>query len=132
MEGGANVVIEAVRSGVPVLASRIDGNVGLLGADYDGYFPVGDAAALAALVRRFLRRRGVRARLRAQCAAREPLFRPAAERRAVRGAGRRACVRGTDRPRADRIGPTRTLPIGSAMNATSTSAAPARRAARCA
>ena len=54
MEGGANVVIEAVRSGVPVLASRIDGNVGLLGADYDGFFPVGDAAALAALMRRFL------------------------------------------------------------------------------
>ena len=29
LEGGANVVIEAVRSQVPVLASRIDGNVGL-------------------------------------------------------------------------------------------------------
>ena len=28
MEGGAHVVIEAVRSGTPVLASRIDGNVG--------------------------------------------------------------------------------------------------------
>ena len=60
MEGGANVVIEAVRSGVPVLASRIDGNVGLLGADYDGYFPVGDAAALAALMRRFVADAGVR------------------------------------------------------------------------
>ena len=54
MEGGANVVIEAVRSGVPVLASRIDGNVGLLGAGYDGFFPVGDSVALAALMRRFL------------------------------------------------------------------------------
>ena len=53
MEGGANVVIEAVRSGVPVLASRVDGNVGLLGNGYDGYFPVGDAIALAALARRF-------------------------------------------------------------------------------
>ena len=85
MEGGANVVIEAVRSGVPVLASRIDGNVGLLGADYDGYFPVGDAAALAALMRRFVRRRRVRrAPARRNARAREPLFRPAAERRAVR------------------------------------------------
>ena len=54
MEGGANVVVEAVRSGVPVLASQIDGNVGLLGADYDGFFAVGDAAALAALMRRFV------------------------------------------------------------------------------
>ena len=44
MEGGAHVVIEAVRSGTPVLASRIDGNVGLLGADYAGYFAAGDDA----------------------------------------------------------------------------------------
>lgn len=84
MEGGANVVIEAVRSGVPVLASRIDGNAGLLGADYDGYFPVGDAAALAALIRRFGADAAFASALRAQCGAREPLFRPAAERSALR------------------------------------------------
>ena len=52
MEGGANVIIEAVTSGVPVLASHIEGNVGMLGADYAGYFPPGDAAALARLVDR--------------------------------------------------------------------------------
>jgi putative glycosyltransferase (TIGR04348 family) len=84
IEGGANVVIESVRSGVPVLASRIDGNVGLLGTEYEGYFPVGDADALAALIRRFRADAAFAARLRGQCAAREPLFRPAAERRAVR------------------------------------------------
>ena len=84
MEGGANVVIEAVRSRVPVLASRIDGNVGLLGAGYDGYFAVGDADALAGLMRRFMDDAGFAAHLAAQCAIREPLFRPAAERRAVR------------------------------------------------
>ena len=84
MEGGANVVIEAVRSRVPVLASRIDGNVGLLGADYDGYFAVGDAGALAGLMRRFIDDAAFAAHLGAQCAVREPLFRPAAERRAVR------------------------------------------------
>ena len=48
MEGGAHVVIEAVRSGTPVLASHIDGNVGLLGAGYAGYFAAGNAAELAA------------------------------------------------------------------------------------
>ena len=85
IEGGANVVVEAVRSGVPVLASRIDGNVGLLGGDYAGYFAAGDAAALATLVRRFRADAVFAQQLRAQCAAREPLFRPAAERRAVRG-----------------------------------------------
>jgi putative glycosyltransferase (TIGR04348 family) len=52
MEGGANVVCEALRIGVPVLASRISGNLGLLGADYDGYFPVEDELALARLVTR--------------------------------------------------------------------------------
>lgn len=50
MEGGANVVCEALRIGVPVLASRIPGNVGLLGEDYAGYFPAGDERALARLI----------------------------------------------------------------------------------
>ena len=52
IEGGAHVIMEAVASGTPVLASRIDGNVGMLGADYAGYFPWGDAEALAALMLR--------------------------------------------------------------------------------
>ena len=50
MEGGANVVSEAIVAGVPVIASKIDGNVGLLGADYRGYYPAQDTAALAALL----------------------------------------------------------------------------------
>jgi putative glycosyltransferase (TIGR04348 family) len=52
MEGGANVVCEALRIGVPILASRISGNVGLLGRGYAGYFPVGDERALARLITR--------------------------------------------------------------------------------
>ena len=51
MEGGANVVSEAIAAGVPVLSTRIDGSVGLLGEDYPGYFPVGDEHALADLLR---------------------------------------------------------------------------------
>ncbi|UUZ54987.1 glycosyltransferase [Massilia sp. H-1] len=39
MEGGANVIIEAVTSGVPVLASDISGNRGMLGDDYSRLFP---------------------------------------------------------------------------------------------
>ena len=84
MEGGANVVIEAIRSHVPVLASRIDGNVGLLGGDYGGYFPVGDAAALAALMQRFASDPAFASSLAVQCAAREPCFAPAVERRETR------------------------------------------------
>ena len=84
MEGGAQVVIEAVRSGVPVLASRIGGNLGLLGEDYEGCFAVGDAAALAALMQRFAAEPAFAARLAAQCALREPAFTPQAERQSVR------------------------------------------------
>lgn len=92
MEGGAHVVMEAVCSGTPVLASRIPGNVGMLGADYQGYFPHGDARALADLL--LLCRLGQQApadapsapllaRLGAQCALRAPLFAPEAERAAL-------------------------------------------------
>lgn len=79
MEGGANVIIEAVTSGVPVLASRIPGNVGMLGRDYDGYFPPGDAAQLALMLERASRDDGFLAHLRQQCALRAPLFDPARE-----------------------------------------------------
>lgn len=47
MEGGANVISEAVMAGVPVIASDIEGSVGLLGADYCGYYPLEDEQALA-------------------------------------------------------------------------------------
>ena len=83
MEGGANVIVEAVTSGVPVLASDISGNRGMLGAGYAGYFPVGDAAALAGLVERAATQPDFDRLLRAQCAARLPLFAPAREKAAV-------------------------------------------------
>ncbi len=52
MEGGANVISEAAVAGIPILATRIPGNVGLLGSGYPGYFEVGDTAGLAALLHR--------------------------------------------------------------------------------
>ncbi len=84
MEGGANVIIEAVTSGVPVLASSIDGNRGMLGDDYAGYFEPGDAAALARLADRCILDAAFDALLRRQCAARAALFAPAAEQAALR------------------------------------------------
>jgi hypothetical protein len=69
-----------VRSGTPVLASRIAGNVGLLGADYTGTFEPGDVQGLAALLARCRDEAAMLERLRAQCAARAPLFEPARER----------------------------------------------------
>jgi putative glycosyltransferase (TIGR04348 family) len=84
VEGGANVIVEAVTAGTPVIASRIAGNIGMLGADYPGYFEPRDAAGLAALLVRALEEPRFAAALRRACAARRPLFRPAAETRAVR------------------------------------------------
>ncbi|MGA7489895.1 MAG: selenoneine biosynthesis selenosugar synthase SenB, partial [Xanthobacteraceae bacterium] len=81
-EGGANVVSEAIAAGVPVLASRIDGSVGLLGRDYPGYFPVGDTTALARLLRRSESSPEFLARLRRAIARRARLFRPAREKAA--------------------------------------------------
>jgi putative glycosyltransferase (TIGR04348 family) len=50
MEGGANVICEALAADVPVLASHMPGNIGMLGEDYPGYFPVGDERRLARLM----------------------------------------------------------------------------------
>ena len=80
MEGGAHVVIEAVRSGTPVIASAIDGNVGLLGTDYAGYFEWGDARALATLLERARDEPAMLVALQRQCDSRAALFDPARER----------------------------------------------------
>lgn len=78
-EGGANVISEAAAVGVPILASRMDGNVGLLGADYPGYFPVGDTKRLARLLRRIESDAVFVATLRRAIARRARLFRPERE-----------------------------------------------------
>lgn len=86
MEGGAHVLMEAICSGTPVLASRIDGNVGLLGDDYAGFFEAGDAQGLAhALLacQRHFEPHNPMAHLARQCALRAPLFEPQAERAAL-------------------------------------------------
>ena len=83
IEGGAHVIMEAVTSGTPVLASAIAGNVGMLGADYAGYFPWGEAPALVELILR-CRSGGLMPTLAAQCRERAPLFDPATERAALR------------------------------------------------
>lgn len=86
MEGGANVIAEAARIGTPVLASRVSGNVGMLGRDYPGYFALGDERALA---RRIARALGDAVYYRQLCSAlrgRRKLFAPAAERAALQRA----------------------------------------------
>ena len=83
MEGGAHVILEAVQSGTPVLASRISGNIGMLGESYAGYFSLGDDAQLAALVRRCAAEPDFLALLQRQCDERARLFSPQEEKRLV-------------------------------------------------
>jgi glycosyltransferase involved in cell wall biosynthesis len=84
LEGGANVLSEAIVAGTPLLASRIAGSVGILGEDYDGYFGVGDTAALARLLDRAETDAAFLARLRSSCLKLRPLFDPDRERAAWR------------------------------------------------
>jgi len=84
MEGGANVIGEAVVLGIPVLASKIDGNVGLLGARYPGYFTPRDTRGLARLLQRARSEQAFLRRLVEACESRKELFAPARERAAWR------------------------------------------------
>ena len=79
MEGGANVVSEAMVAGVPVIASNIDGNIGLLGENYPGYFPVGDTEALSRLLHRAETDERFLLRLCEYGSKRKPLFTPERE-----------------------------------------------------
>jgi putative glycosyltransferase (TIGR04348 family) len=83
MEGGANAVAEALAAGVPVIASRIAGNVGMLGENYPGYYPVGDEKALALLLEQTETDATFHKLLKARCAARRPLTLPEREREAL-------------------------------------------------
>ncbi len=87
LEGGAHVIMEAACSGTPVLASRIPGNVGMLGETYGGYFEADDAAGLVRLLRECRatqgRDDGLLEQLGAQCEQRAALFHPVREAKAL-------------------------------------------------
>ena len=74
MEGGANVISEAIVAGVPVIASDIEGSIGLLGDDYAGYYPVEDEQALSKLLLKAETDKAYYATLEQACIAKQPLF----------------------------------------------------------
>jgi len=86
MEGGANVVSEALIAGVPVIASRIPGNVGMLGEDYPGYYQVEDEHELAVLLNRAEQDPAFYEALHFFCSARKVLFEESRERESLRAA----------------------------------------------
>jgi len=79
MEGGANVISEAVVAGVPVIASDIEGSVGLLGDDYAGYYPVENENALCEILQRCETDSKFYQLLQQQCIDRQSLFTPQKE-----------------------------------------------------
>jgi len=82
MEGGANVISEACVAGLPVIASDIDGSVGLLGEDYAGYFPLKNSAALSEILLKAESDADFMKTLSQQCRKRASLFSVEAEKQA--------------------------------------------------
>lgn len=82
MEGGANALSEAIVAGVPILATRIKGNIGILGADYPGLFDVAKTRQLAELLIRAETDPAFAAELRVRGSQLAPLFDPASEEQA--------------------------------------------------
>lgn len=83
LEGGANVLSEALAASLPIVASRIPGNVGVLGADHPGYFPTGDEQTLADLLAELERDPSRYAELERASAELAPLVAPERERAAL-------------------------------------------------
>jgi glycosyltransferase involved in cell wall biosynthesis len=73
---------EAIAASVPILSSRIDGNLGILGEGYPGYFAVGDTNQLARLLTRAETSAEYLAELKAWVKNLASLFSPAREQKA--------------------------------------------------
>jgi glycosyltransferase involved in cell wall biosynthesis len=85
MEGGANVICEAVAAGVPVIASAVSGNIGMLGKDYAAYYPLENESVLAKRIQQAMNDERYYQLLLAQCGARKDLFSPEREKAALAG-----------------------------------------------
>jgi glycosyltransferase involved in cell wall biosynthesis len=80
------VVGEAIVHGTPVLSTFIDGVVGLLGDDYPGFFPAGEAHELAEFLWRCESDPEYMTQLRRSARERQARFAPEAEDRALAAA----------------------------------------------
>ena len=73
-EGAPSVISESIVNDVPIVASRIDATIGLLGDDFPGFFEVGDTAGLAIILARAESEPEFLEQLRSAGAKRKPLF----------------------------------------------------------
>jgi putative glycosyltransferase (TIGR04348 family) len=82
MEGGANVISEACAAGVPVIASRIEGSIGLLGENHPGLFEVGNTQELRSLLLNAENDKKFYEKLRSASLRKASQFKPALEKAA--------------------------------------------------
>ncbi len=75
------MISEAIVAGTPVIASRIAGNIGLLGEDYPGYFGASDTRELARLILRAATDAEFLVELKTRCEEKTASFDPAYEKR---------------------------------------------------
>ena len=78
-EGGANVISEAIVAGVPIIASNIPGNSGLLGHNYPGLYPVRNEKALSILLQKAETNPDFLSQLHQACYKLKPRFTPERE-----------------------------------------------------
>ncbi|MEC9092999.1 MAG: glycosyltransferase, partial [Planctomycetota bacterium] len=83
-EGAPGVISEAIVNDVPIVASKIEATIGLLGDDYPGFFEVGNTRQLAELLWAAETDGVWMDSLRATMAQRKPLFLPATEKNALK------------------------------------------------
>ncbi len=80
MEGGANIISEAIMAGLPVITSNIEGSTGLLGDKYIGYFEVENTKQLKQMLLRCESDTKFYQTLVYQCKSRRYLFTPSREK----------------------------------------------------
>jgi putative glycosyltransferase (TIGR04348 family) len=80
LEGGANVLSEAIVESVPIVASDIPSTRGILGSDYPGLYPVGNTQRLAELLDRVENDAEFYRQLKDWCTRLRPRFRSDEER----------------------------------------------------
>ena len=80
LEGGANVISEAIAVETPIIASKIPGTIGVLGESYPGYFDIGDTSALRQLLQQAEVNPSFYGKLQQSCRALRPLLDPHRER----------------------------------------------------
>ena len=83
-EGGASTISEAIAFGTPIIASRIPGNVGILGKNYPGLFECGKTRQLSDMLWRFETNERFRSKLTNAVGSLKERVSPKTEERAIR------------------------------------------------